>query len=67
MVHSSYVGISWSGASSDPRFTSTSSPPRPNTDEPQRGQKCRPAYSRVSPSIVTASSGKMAEAWNSAP
>jgi hypothetical protein len=53
--------------SSDPRLTSTSTPLLPNTDDPQREQKWRPLYSRVSPSIATASSGKIAEAWNSAP
>ena len=30
-------------------------------DEPQRGQKNRPRWSRVSPSIVTASSGNTAD------
>jgi hypothetical protein len=44
-----------------------SSPLRPNTDEPQRGQKCRPAKWRVSPLIVTASAAKIAEAWKRAP
>ncbi|GAP96667.1 hypothetical protein NIES2104_32100 [Leptolyngbya sp. NIES-2104] len=37
------MGISWLGASSDPRFTSISSAVRAKTDEPQRGQKNRPA------------------------
>lgn len=49
-------------ASRAPRLISISSPLTENTEEPQRGQKCRPWYERVSPVVNTAPSGKMAEA-----
>jgi hypothetical protein len=61
-VHNSYVGANTPGWSSAPSMTCTSSSERPNTDDPQVGQKWRFVQARVSPVIVTASAAKIAPA-----